>query len=79
MTISKKQLAESEHVAYNNGYRTGMDYGLAKGKASVERDSRQQRIEAFIKLVNACGQAMNVQSTMLASLAAALDEARGLQ
>lgn len=78
MTISKKQLAEAEHAAYSNGYHTGMDHGLAKGKAAAERDNKQLRIEAFIKLVNACGQAMNVQSTMLASLAAALDEARGL-
>lgn len=74
MTISKAQLALAQQIARADGYQQGLE----AGRQQVVRERKAMQAEVFIKLVNACGQAMNVQSSMLGSLAAVLDEARGL-
>lgn len=71
MTISKKDLKDSEAKGFQEGYTQGLEVG--KGLWQTRQTSAI--IEAKIKLINSVGQTLLTQSPLLAGLAQVMDNA----
>lgn len=69
MTISKKQMAEAVEAAYKRGY----EEGHSTGRQYERQQLATQKLEAQVKLMNAAGQAMQVNASLLSGLGQVFD------
>lgn len=74
MNISQKLY----HNDIRQAFEKGQSAGIQEGRDQVKKELQGQALEARIKLVNAVGQALNTQSSLLNGLAASLGNIRVL-
>lgn len=69
MTISKKQMHDYGAGEYQRGYEAG----VRAGRELARKEQNVMTREEYLRLINAVGQAMQVNASMLQGLGMVLD------
>lgn len=70
--MTRKTAAEKLNEAYQNGYHAGVA-AAREQFARAKPDLYKETLEAKIKLINAVGQSMQTQATLMTGLAQVFD------